>query len=82
MVLVGAGPGSAGLMTLQGLRALQEADVIVHDRLVPQAVVSMGRRDAERIDVGKRKGARSVSQDEINALIVREVAAGRRSASP
>jgi uroporphyrin-III C-methyltransferase/precorrin-2 dehydrogenase/sirohydrochlorin ferrochelatase len=76
--LVGAGPGAADLLTLRAQRILQEADVIVHDALVPEAVVALGRRDAERIDVGKRKGAHSMRQDEINAILVREAAAGRR----
>jgi uroporphyrin-III C-methyltransferase / precorrin-2 dehydrogenase / sirohydrochlorin ferrochelatase len=47
-----------------------QADVIVHDALVPEAVVAMGRRDAERILAGKRKGAHSMTQDEINRLLV------------
>lgn len=76
--LVGAGPGAADLLTLRAQRILQEADVIVHDRLAPESVISMGRRDAARIDVGKRKGAHSASQDEINAILIREAAAGRR----
>jgi uroporphyrin-III C-methyltransferase/precorrin-2 dehydrogenase/sirohydrochlorin ferrochelatase len=76
--LVGAGPGAADLLTLRAQRLLQEADVIVHDALVPETVVAMGRRDAERIHVGKRKGRHSVSQEEINALLVREAQAGRR----
>ena len=76
--LVGAGPGAADLLTLRAQRILQEADVIVHDALVPETVVSMGRRDAERIHVGKRKGNHSATQDEINALLVREASAGRR----
>jgi uroporphyrin-III C-methyltransferase/precorrin-2 dehydrogenase/sirohydrochlorin ferrochelatase len=76
--LVGAGPGAEDLLTLRAQRLLQEADVIVHDALVPDAVVAMGRRDAERISVGKRKGAHSVAQDEINAILVREASAGRR----
>jgi uroporphyrin-III C-methyltransferase/precorrin-2 dehydrogenase/sirohydrochlorin ferrochelatase len=76
--LVGAGPGAADLLTLRAQRILQEADVVVHDALVPEAVVAMGRRDAERIAVGKRRGRHSVTQDEINAILVREAAAGRR----
>jgi len=76
--LVGAGPGAADLLTLRAQRLLQEADVIVHDALVPEAVIAMGRRDAARIHVGKRKGRHSVSQDEINAILVREAQAGRR----
>jgi uroporphyrin-III C-methyltransferase/precorrin-2 dehydrogenase/sirohydrochlorin ferrochelatase len=76
--LVGAGPGAGDLLTLRAHRLLQEADVIVHDALVPASVVAMGRRDAARIDVGKRKGRHSTSQEEINAILVREAAEGRR----
>lgn len=76
--LVGAGPGAEDLLTLRAQRALQEADVIVYDRLVPETVVAMGRRDARRIYVGKAKGAHAVSQTEINALIVAEAQAGNR----
>ena len=76
--LVGAGPGAADLLTLRAQRALQEADVIVYDRLVPDEVVAQGRRDARRIYVGKAKGAHAVSQDEINALLVNEARLGRR----
>ena len=68
--LVGAGPGAEDLLTLRAQRLLQEADVIVHDALVPASVVAMGRRDAERISVGKRKGAHSVAQSEICELLV------------
>lgn len=68
--LVGAGPGAEDLLTLRAQRLLQEADVIIHDALVPADVVAMGRRDAERISVGKRKGAHSVPQSEICKLLV------------
>jgi uroporphyrin-III C-methyltransferase/precorrin-2 dehydrogenase/sirohydrochlorin ferrochelatase len=78
--LIGAGPGSEDLLTLRAQRLLQEADVIVHDALVPAAVVEMGRRDADRISVGKQKGHHSFTQAEINALIVRLGKAGKRVA--
>ncbi|MCL6708764.1 siroheme synthase CysG [Pseudomonas sp. R2.Fl] len=76
--LVGAGPGAEDLLTLRAHRLLMEADVIVHDALVPQAVIDMGRRDAERLSVGKRKGCHSKSQEEINDLLVELAREGRR----
>ena len=76
VVLVGAGPGNAGLMTLQGLRALQEADVIVHDRLVSPEVLELARRDAARFDVGKFVGGGGATQEEINALLVEHAQRG------
>lgn len=76
--LVGAGPGAEDLLTLRAQRLLMEADVIVHDALVPEAVVAMGRRDAERLGVGKRKGCHSKSQAEINALLVKLGREGKR----
>lgn len=76
--LVGAGPGAADLLTLRAQRVLQQADVIVHDSLVPESVVAMGRRDAIRIHVGKRKGRHLATQDEINAILLREARAGHR----
>ena len=76
VVLVGAGPGNAGLMTLLGLRALQEADVIVHDRLVSPEVLDLARRDAARFDVGKFVGGGGATQEEINALLVEHAQRG------
>ncbi len=78
IALVGAGPGAEDLLTLRAQRLLMEADVIVFDALVPEAVVAMGRRDAERMPVGKRKGCHSKSQTEINALLVSLGREGRR----
>ena len=78
VVLVGAGPGDAGLLTLNALRALQEADVILHDRLVADEVLNLARRDAERICVGKMAGGHSVSQGRINELLLEQARRGRR----
>ena len=76
--LVGAGPGDEDLLTLRAHRLMMECDVIVYDALVPREVVDMGRRDAERIPVGKRKGCHSKSQEQINALLVELGHAGKR----
>ncbi len=78
VALVGAGPGAEDLLTLRAQRLLMQADTIVFDALVPEAVVAMGRRDAERVPVGKRKGCHSKSQDEINELLVSLGRQGRR----
>ncbi len=75
--LVGAGPGAADLLTLRALQALQAADVIVHDRLVSDAVLELARRDADRVSVGKIPGCPKNSQDEINALLVQLAAEGK-----
>lgn len=70
VALVGAGPGAADLLTLRAQRLLGEADVIVHDRLVGDAVLDLARRDARRISVGKARADHSLPQDQINALLV------------
>jgi len=70
--LVGAGPGATDLLTLRAQRMLQEADVIVHDALVPEAVITMGRRDAHRIRLGSKSSGEPVS------VLIREASAGRR----
>jgi uroporphyrin-III C-methyltransferase/precorrin-2 dehydrogenase/sirohydrochlorin ferrochelatase len=76
--LVGAGPGAADLISLRGLRLLGEADVIVHDRLGTAEVLELARRDARRIDVGKSQGDHTMTQQEINALLVSLARAGQR----
>ncbi|MCC3861194.1 siroheme synthase CysG [Pseudemcibacter aquimaris] len=68
--LVGAGPGDPELLTLKAHRALQEADVIIHDNLVSKDILNLSRRDAELIDVGKSRAVHKNSQDEINQIIV------------
>jgi uroporphyrin-III C-methyltransferase / precorrin-2 dehydrogenase / sirohydrochlorin ferrochelatase len=78
VTLVGAGPGDPELLTLKALRALQDADVILHDRLVPAAILDLARRDAARICVGKAAGNIGSTQEEINALLIEQANQGRR----
>lgn len=78
VALVGAGPGDAGLMTLRGLRVLNEADVILHDRLVSAEVLRLARRDAELIEVGKQAGNHHTTQDRIHELMLEHARAGKR----
>ena len=77
VMLVGAGPGDPGLLTVRALRALNRADVILHDSLVSEAVLSLARRDAERIDVGKRCGGRHTQQEQIHQLLLEQAQAGK-----
>lgn len=69
--LVGAGPGDPELLTLKALRAIQKADVILHDDLVPPAILSVASTHAEIVNVGKRCGSKNITQEEINALMIR-----------
>ena len=75
--LVGAGPGDPELLTRKAWRVLQSADVVLHDDLVPQELLSVLPVTAQLVNVGKRCGAKSISQDEINALMVQLASQGK-----
>ena len=78
VVLVGAGPGDPELLTLKALRTLQDADVILYDRLVSPAILDFARRDATLIGVGKSAGGPGTPQQEINRLLIEHAAQGKR----
>ncbi len=78
VVLVGAGPGDAELLTLKAVRALQSADVILFDDLVSTEVLELARREAKRMMVGKRGGRESCRQEDINDLMVSLARQGKR----
>jgi uroporphyrin-III C-methyltransferase len=74
--LVGAGPGDPDLMTVRGMRLIQQADTIVHDRLIPAEVLKWARPEAKLIDVGKYPDHHRIKQPEINDLLVKHGLAG------
>ena len=74
--LVGAGPGDPELMTIKAARLLSEADVVIHDRLIPLEVLDWCRESVVKIDVGKYPEHHRVSQDEINELLVHHASRG------
>ncbi|QTF08672.1 uroporphyrinogen-III C-methyltransferase [Brenneria izadpanahii] len=76
--LVGAGPGDAELLTLKALRAIQQADVVVFDRLVSAEIMDLVPPQVLRIDVGKTRGCHRLSQEKINQLLVELAQAGQR----
>ena len=77
IILVGAGPGDAGLLTLRGLQVLQDADVVFYDHLVTDGIRELIRRDAEQICVGKRAGEHSVPQHDTNQMLIAAAKAGK-----
>jgi uroporphyrin-III C-methyltransferase / precorrin-2 dehydrogenase / sirohydrochlorin ferrochelatase len=78
--LIGAGPGSADLLTFRAMRLLQQADVVVYDRLVSPEIIDLARRDAEKIYVGKQRQNHSLPQVSINQLLADLAKAGKRVA--
>lgn len=78
VAIVGAGPGDPDLLTFKALRYLQQADLVVYDRLVGPEIIEYARRDAERLYAGKAKGAHVLPQDEINHRMLQAALAGKR----
>jgi uroporphyrin-III C-methyltransferase len=75
--LVGAGPGDPELLTRKAWRVLQSANIVLHDDLVPQDILAILPVTAQVVNVGKRCGVKSISQDEINALMVQQAREGK-----
>jgi uroporphyrin-III C-methyltransferase/precorrin-2 dehydrogenase/sirohydrochlorin ferrochelatase len=79
VTLVGAGPGDPDLLTVKALRALQDADVIFYDDLVPSEILDRARRDASLMSVGRRIGKPGIGQDAINRLMIEAAQSGKRA---
>ncbi len=76
--LVGSGPGDPDLLTFRAFRLMQKADIVLHDRLVPDNILDLVRRDADRLFVGKKRGEHAVPQEEITRLLVQYAERGLR----
>lgn len=76
--LVGAGPGDPDLLTVKALRLIQQADVVIHDRLVSQAIMDLIPATTRRIYVGKARSDHAVPQEDINQLLITEARAGHK----
>ena len=76
--LVGAGPGDPDLLTVKAMRLIESADVVLHDDLVPQAILGLAKASAEVVNVGKRCGTKTITQPEINALMAEHARTHRR----
>ena len=75
--LVGAGPGDPDLLTVKALRLIEAAGVVLHDDLVPRAILNLAAADAEIVNVGKRCGTKAITQEHINELMIKHARAGR-----
>ncbi len=78
VALIGCGPGDPDLLTFRALRLMQQADVILYDRLIPERIIDLARKDAERIYVGKKRSQHTLPQEGINELMVRLAKEGKR----
>jgi len=77
VILVGAGPGDPGLLTVKGKKAILDAQVVVYDRLVSPAILALIPEHAEKIDVGKEAAHHKVPQEEINHILLRKAQEGK-----
>ena len=78
VILVGAGPGDPGLLTMKGQQAIASAEVVVYDRLVSQAILDLIPEDAERINVGKASSHHLVPQEQINQILLEQALLGKK----
>ena len=78
VILVGAGPGDPGLLTVKGREALEQAEVVVYDRLVGREILDLIPPGAERVDVGKEASRHTMPQEEINQLLLDKALQGKR----